>query len=130
MLGWAQCGFHRKCAGTCYAELVFLHLMGSVGHEVHSGVAGAQNVDALFFMLRTARCSFHKKCVSTRYTKLMFLYPVGSSGDIVHSGASMARNVDALFSRSCGFDATSIKSAPGQVMSNLCFCIQCDLRVM
>jgi hypothetical protein len=26
--------FHKKCAGTHYAELVFLHLVGSVGHVV------------------------------------------------------------------------------------------------
>jgi hypothetical protein len=23
MLGWAQCGFNKKCAGIHYAELVF-----------------------------------------------------------------------------------------------------------
>jgi hypothetical protein len=32
--GWAQCGFHKKCVGTCYRKLVFLHLLGSVGHVV------------------------------------------------------------------------------------------------
>jgi hypothetical protein len=34
ILGWARCGFHKKCAGTHDAELVFLHLLGYAGHVV------------------------------------------------------------------------------------------------
>jgi hypothetical protein len=48
VLGWDQYRFHKKCTGTRYAELVFLHPVGSVGHVVHSI---ERNVDALFFML-------------------------------------------------------------------------------
>jgi hypothetical protein len=33
MLGWARCSFPKKCAGTCYVELVFLHLVGSVSRS-------------------------------------------------------------------------------------------------
>jgi hypothetical protein len=51
MLRWAQCSFHKKCTGTCDAELVFLLPVGSTGHVVHSGVSGPQNIDTLFFML-------------------------------------------------------------------------------
>jgi hypothetical protein len=51
MLGWARCGFHRKLAGICYAELVFLHPLGSAGHIVYSDVSKAPIVDELFFML-------------------------------------------------------------------------------
>jgi hypothetical protein len=51
VLGWDRFGFHKMCARTRYAEFVFLHPVGSVGHVVNSNPFGAQNVDALFFML-------------------------------------------------------------------------------
>jgi hypothetical protein len=60
MLGWDWYGFDKNCAGTCYAELVFLDLEGSVGHVVHSDAFGVQDVDTLFFMLGWDRYGFDK----------------------------------------------------------------------
>jgi hypothetical protein len=88
MLGWAWCGFHKKCAETRYAKLMFLHLVGSVGHEVCFGASSVLYVDALFFMLGWARCGFHVKHVESHYADLVFLHPVGSVGHVVRSGAS------------------------------------------
>jgi hypothetical protein len=69
---------------------MFLHPVGSVGHVVHSGVLGVQNVDTIFFMFRWDRYGFHKKRAGTRYAKLLLLHPVGSVSHIVHSEGSGA----------------------------------------
>jgi hypothetical protein len=50
MLGWDRYRFDKKRVRTCYAELVFLHPVGSVGHVVYSGASEERNVDALFFL--------------------------------------------------------------------------------
>jgi hypothetical protein len=86
----AQCCFHRKHAGTRYAELVFLHPVGSMSHVVHCGVTGLRNINAQFFMLGWDWYGFHKKYDGTRYIKLVFLHPMESAGHVVHSGASGA----------------------------------------
>jgi hypothetical protein len=61
LLRWDQYRFNKKCARTCYTELVFSHPVGYVGHIVHSGAPGECNGDALFFMLRWDRYRFDKK---------------------------------------------------------------------
>jgi hypothetical protein len=86
MLVWDLYGFHKKRTGTRYVELVFLHLVGSIGHLVHFSVSGPRNIDALFFMLGWARCGFHKKCPGTRYAEFVFSHPVGSVHRVLHSG--------------------------------------------
>jgi hypothetical protein len=40
MLGWDRYEFHKKRVRARYAELVFLHLVGSEGHVMYSGVSG------------------------------------------------------------------------------------------
>jgi hypothetical protein len=37
---WDQYGFDKKRIGTRYAELLFLHPVGSVGDVVHFGASG------------------------------------------------------------------------------------------
>jgi hypothetical protein len=127
--GWAQGGFQKKCAGTRYAELVFLHPVGSPGHAVHSGASGAQNIDTPFFTLGWARYGFHKKHTGTSYAELVILHPVGSVGHIVHSRASGYEMSTHYFSCSSGTRAVSIQSAQGHVMPKFCFYIRSDLRV-
>jgi hypothetical protein len=50
-LGWDRTGFNKEHTTTHYAELVFLHLVGSVCHVLHSGVSKPRNINALFFLL-------------------------------------------------------------------------------
>jgi hypothetical protein len=84
--------FPYKARPIRYAKLVLFH--ARVGHVVHSGASGAQNMIALFFMLGWDQYGFDKKCVRIRFTELAFLHPVGSTGHKVHSDASGVRHVD------------------------------------
>jgi hypothetical protein len=90
MLGWDWYGFLKKCAETCFADLLFLHPIGSMGHIVHSEAFRARNVNALFFILRWDRYRFNKKRVRTHYAKIVILHPVGSAGHVVHNVSSRA----------------------------------------
>jgi hypothetical protein len=40
LIKWAWCSFHKKCAGTHYSQLLFLHPMGFVAHVVNSDKYG------------------------------------------------------------------------------------------
>jgi hypothetical protein len=80
----------QKSARTCYAELVFLHPVGSASHVVHSGASKVRNIDTLFFMLGWDQFGFNKNRVGTHYAELVFLHPVGAAAHVVHSVSSGA----------------------------------------
>jgi hypothetical protein len=58
--------------GTHYAKLVLLHSVESAGYIVHSDASGAENVDALYYMLRLDWYRFHTKRAGARYAELLF----------------------------------------------------------
>jgi hypothetical protein len=84
MLRWDRYGIHKNCVGTRYAELLFLHPVGSAVHVVHFGASKDRIIDKLFFKLSWDRYGFDKKRFRTRYVELHFLHLVGSAGHIVH----------------------------------------------
>jgi hypothetical protein len=80
MLRWDWYGFQKKRDGIRYAELTFLHPVGSAGHIVRRSASRARNVDTLFFLLGWDRYRFHNKRTGTPYAELLFLHPVVFAG--------------------------------------------------
>jgi hypothetical protein len=81
-------------------------------------------------MLGWARCGSHKKHVGTCYDEHVFLHLEGYAGPVVRYGPCMTLNIDALFFIPWWAVADPIKSVLKYVMSNMCFCIRCDLLIM
>jgi hypothetical protein len=79
MLGWAWSGSNKKCVGSRYAELMFLHTVRFVCHIVRSGASVAQNVNIFFSSLGGPSADPRKMCdmtlYGTHFTKLVFLHP-------------------------------------------------------
>jgi hypothetical protein len=119
MLRWARCRFHKKRDGTRYAELVFLHLVGSAGHVVHNNASGVRIVDALIFHACVGLVQFPQKARRDRLSRTCVFHPVGSVGLIVHLVRSGRETSSHYFS--CSRETG---------MPNFCFYIQWDLRVM
>jgi hypothetical protein len=118
MLVWDRYGFHKKHAGTHYAKLVFLHLIGSAGDILHSTASVAQNVDASSGIcgscsafrcvqdVKRRRTIFHARVGPVRIPqkglrdtlhRTCIFASGGVSGSCSCSSASGTQNVDALF---------------------------------
>jgi hypothetical protein len=51
MLGWDWYVLNKRHTRGRYAKHVFLHLVASAGHALHSGASEARNVGKLVIML-------------------------------------------------------------------------------
>jgi hypothetical protein len=98
MAEWDCYGYEKKRAGTHYAELVFLHPVGSAGHVVHFGVFEARNVDPLFSRSGAPSAISIKGALGHITLNLCFCIWWDIRGHVVHCGAFGARNVDTIFS--------------------------------
>jgi hypothetical protein len=72
MLGWAQCGSHKKCARAHYAKLVFLHPGGSAVHIVSSVASG--RVTAMHYFLCLGRPGVHPTKTMTGHIMLKLCF--------------------------------------------------------
>jgi hypothetical protein len=129
MLGWAWCGFNKKCVGTRYVELVFLHRVGSVSHVVHSVASKARNINALFSSSGGTESDSRKSVGDMLCRTCVFLHPMGFAGHVVHSDAFRAQKDDTLFFMLMWAQCTFHKKHAGKHYAKLFFCIRCDMWV-
>jgi hypothetical protein len=114
MLGWLG-AVSIKSARTSYADLVFLHPVGSEGHVVHSGASVLRNFDAIFSMLHWDRCGSQKKRVGHGVPNLCFCIQWDLWVTLCIPVSLECQTSTHYFSSSGGSGVVSIKSTAGHV---------------
>jgi hypothetical protein len=97
MLEWDRCGFHKKRARTCYAELVFFasgRIYGSC--SAFRCVQGVKRQHTIFHA-RVGPVRIPQTAHRDTLCQTSGFASVGSVGHVVRSGAFAARNDDTLF---------------------------------
>jgi hypothetical protein len=116
--------FNKKRAETHFAELVFLHPVGSTGFIVYSGTSGREMSTHYFLILGGPGAVSIKSMLGHVTSNFCFcsLLDLQVSHCIPRSlGHEMSTN---YFLCSGWPSAVSITSAPEHVTLNLCFCIR------
>jgi hypothetical protein len=80
IIGWDRYGFDKKRTGTLYSEPMFLHLVGSVGHQVYFGAFWTQNKIALFSYLVETSTDSTISALGHIYAELVFFASYGIFG--------------------------------------------------
>jgi hypothetical protein len=109
----------KSALGEVMSNLCVLDPVGYTGHVVCSGPFGAQNIDALFFVLVLDWYGFQKKCAGRRYAKLVFCIqcdPWVTYCIAVHPGCETSMH---YFSCSGGTGTDSRKIASRHVPLNI-----------
>jgi hypothetical protein len=90
MLVWDQYRFQKKCAGTRYAELVFLDPVGCYGSHSALWCVRDAKCRRTIFVARVGLVRIPPKRVRTPNAKLVFLHPVVFGGHVVNPCVSRA----------------------------------------
>jgi hypothetical protein len=89
MLEWDHCGFHKKCARTCYAELVFLRRGIYGSRSAFRWVRGTKHQHTILHA-RVGPVRIPQKAHRDTLRQTSGFASMGSAGHVVRSDAFAA----------------------------------------